>query len=64
MSEEKCFECGKPTTELYNVPTSSTKVMDNTTEVLVWNTLCYGCFVAYSGFDNEGRPAVVQLLEA
>jgi len=32
--------------------------------VLVYNKICFGCFVEYSGFDNEGRPAVVQLLEA
>lgn len=61
MDGSKCFECGKETTELYKVPTGSAKVLDDTTEVFVWNDLCYGCFVAYSGFDNEGRPAVVQL---
>ncbi len=47
--------------ESYKVPTGSAMVLDNTMEVKVWNDLCYGCFIEYSGFDNEGRPAVVQL---
>ena len=58
--KETCFDCGEETENGHKVPTSTTMVMGDT-EVLVWNTLCEGCFIAYSGFDNQGRPAVVQL---
>ena len=63
MSEKKtCYNCKETIMdESYKVPTGSAMVLDNTMEVKVWNDLCYGCFIEYSGFDNEGRPAVVQL---
>ena len=64
MSGKKtCFECGEETENGHEVPNSTTIVMDDT-EVFVWNVLCEGCFIAYSGFDNQGRPAIVQLYEA
>ena len=73
-----CYECNEELTEAesYRVPTDSGSVRGRQVkprgrdrfEIIadyhVWNNLCYGCFIAYSGFDNEGRPAVVQLLEA
>jgi len=58
-----CPNCEEEKTDVdYTIPTG---VHDNGMGgVLVYNKICFGCFVEYSGFDNEGRPAVVQLLEA
>jgi hypothetical protein len=58
-----CPNCNEEKTDvIHNIPTG---VHDTGMgEVMTFTKICFGCFVEYSGFDNEGRPAVVQLLEA
>ena len=58
-----CPNCEEEKTDvIHNIPTG---VHDTGLgKVMAFTKICFGCFVEYSGFDNEGRPAVVQLSEA
>lgn len=57
-----CYNCNeKKEGVTYPVPTG--KFESPVGPVMAFSKVCYACFLEWAGFDNEGRPATVQLFD-